>query len=309
MASLELSPQESEELLVEVITGKKFFLSEESSEVFAVRFPTIEDRDRARVIYTTTCRKLIALGILTIPQMRNVINKNKILPDALYPSIGRVEAQIKANERARELTGSSTQKFQLDRDIEKLYEELRELKGQEEHILENTVEIKAEEVRLNYLVSRCTLCGDEFESKVWKNYEDYCGFVDREFVMLAKLNFFRLNNGIPNHLIRALARTSEWKHRWKASKQSNSPIFPGSSADWDRNKISICYWSNFYDTIESYSTPPPDEIIGDDDKLFEWIRNVNRLRKQQEAGNKTGVGGGSVTHVDTPYKVRPPQIK
>lgn len=305
MAYLELSPQQSEELLVEVITGKKFFLSDKSSEVFAVRFPTIEDRDRARVIYTTTCRKLVALGLLTIPEMRNVINRNKLLPDGFYPEVGSVEAKIKASEKARELTGDKTHRFLLDQEIESLREKLKELKSQEEHILENTVEIKAEEVRLNYLVSRCTLCGDEFDSRIWPKYEDYCNDKNREFVMLAKLNFYQLNNGISNQLIRALARTSEWKHRWKASKQSNSPLFPGPSADWDRNKISICYWSGFYDTIESYPEPPADEIMNDDDLLFEWIRDVNRLRKQQQSkGGKGSSGGGSVTHIDTPYKVR-----
>ena len=307
MAKLVLTHQQIEEMLVEIITGKKLFVYEATGEIFAVSFPTVEDRDMARVVFARTYKKLVMDGLLTTPQMRSIIAQQNLLPQDYHQKISIMCSNIASTEKSRDMSTDKAYMAILTRQLEDMNRDLAKTKSIEESFLENTVDLKAEEVRLNYLVSRCTFFGEELTKRYWNSYDDYCKFTDKAFTNQAKYTFYLLNAGVQSHLLRALARSSEWRQRWKISKQTGTPVFIGHSADWDKNKVSLCYWSDFFDTILSYSTPPSDEILEDDDKLFGWIRDVNRLNSTRSTGKGTKAvqKGGSVTQVNSPYKVKP----
>lgn len=38
------------------------------------------------------------------------------------------------------------------------------------------------------------------------------------------------------------------------------------------NKVGLCWWSKFYDSVFSHPERPPQEIIDDNKKLDEWIK-------------------------------------
>ena len=304
MATFELDQFELEEYLVQIITGKKIFFH--NDEVFAVTFPDIKVRDSSRLVYLKTAKKLQAKHLPTRDEMKSIIRENNLLTPQYYQRITQLQAEIESLDKARELTTSKSQKADLDFQIEKQQRELLKLKMQEYNYMVNTVESKAEEAQLDYLVSACTLTGQELDVRVWNSYADFQKCNNSTFILEAKSNLMALQSGIAPVVLRAIARSGEWRRRWKAAKQTGSQIFEGSSADWDRNKVEICYWSDFYDGIYSYHTPPPEDIINDDDALFDWIREVNRLNKMEASGGATASEPGVIKkRVNTPYKVRP----
>ena len=302
MSSFTLDNNQIEEYLVQIITGKKIFVF--NNVVYAVCFPDIQIRDKARLIYMKALKKFEAMGVPSKNDMRLRIKKYNLLPSNYYQNIKSVESEISALNEARELTTSKTQKNDLKFQIESLQMKLFKLSMQEYNFMVHTVESKAEEVKIEHMVSRCTFCGEELDEKYWNTYKDFQNSTETKFIISAKSNFLTLTHGLPPHIIRALARNDSWRRRWKASKQTGSEIFKGTSSDWDINKVEICYWSDFYDSIFSYHTPPPEHIIDDDDALFDWIKDVNRINKsggQIESSQE----GTIVNKVGTPYKVRP----
>jgi hypothetical protein len=77
-------------------------------------------------------------------------------------------------------------------------------------------------------------------------------------------------------------------------------VFDGASSDWDKNKVNLCYWSNFYDNIIDNLKLKNNDILDDDDALFEMIRKVNNGQKKDSDSD----GTGSTVNISTPYKVR-----
>lgn len=296
---IDLNKQEIEELLVEIITGKKMFIGLDG-EIYAVKFPTISNRDRARLTYAKTCKKLQQAGLPTIEDMKQIIKKHGLLPTDFYHKTERIKKQLESFDRAKEITNSDIQVGELQKKSEDLRRELRQLEIIEDSILENTIELKAEEVRMMYLLSCCTMHGEELDTQYWTTYKDFEKSHDKRFVMMAKQNFIIMMIGIDPSVIRALARTLEWRQRWKASKQTGASVFEGASASWDKNKVAICYWSDFYDDIYAYPQAPSAEIIEDDESLFDWIQQMNKRNKK---GGDTPANGKSYK-VDQPYKVR-----
>ena len=62
----------------------------------------------------------------------------------------------------------------------------------------------------------------------------------------------------------------------------------------------MCYWSNFYDNIIDNLKLKNNDILDDDDALFEMIRKINSGQKTAE----TSYGTGNTVNVSTPYKIR-----
>ena len=304
MSTIQLKQYEIEEHLVQIITGKSIFLYK--NNVYAVQFPSIETRDMARLIYLKASKKLRKRGLPTRDEMKMIIVQNNILSPEYYQEMSKIGGEIEALETARELTTSKVQKSDLNFQIQKAQKKLLSMRMKEHMLMLNTVESKADEAQIDYLVSCCTLCGEELNERYWNSYKDYQNSADSNFIIEVRGNFMALQSGLSPTIIRAIARSDDWRRRWKASKQTGADIFPGTSSDWDKNKVEICYWSDFYDSIFSYHTPPPEDIINDDDALFEWIREVNRLN--QTGGSEEHAEPGTIKNrVNTPYKVRPKQ--
>lgn len=89
--------------------------------------------------------------------------------------------------------------------------------------------------------------------------------------------------------LRYLARGSgrvgaEWRARWEVAKTTGTPVFPGTVSEWDINKVSLTWWSRFYDNIFEHPERPPMEIIEDNKKLDKWIEE--QTKKQEEERKK-----------------------
>jgi hypothetical protein len=306
MAKLILEPNLFETYLVEVVTGKRLFYVGES--LYGVKFPDMQDRDFGRILYSKIFHEMRVAGMNTKDEMRESMKSNGIFPPSFYRRVETLGKNMDMNRKEKELSSSQIQKMQLDMEFEKMGEELAGLENEENSMLENSAESQAEKKRLDYFLSKCLYTGNDMAQRYWPKTEDFAKTKDAKFVSIARYNFVSIISGMPPTMVRAVARDKEWRKIWEASKKTGSPLFDGCVSSWDKNKLYLCHWSEFYDSIYSYHTPPSEDIIYDDEKLFEWIRETNRMNA---SGSRAPKDKGSVEtkSVAAPYKVRPRRVQ
>jgi len=292
-----LSEIEVEETLSEVITGKRVFTF--NDRVFTIQHPSPDDKDRARTIYISRYKELEKVGIMKKEDLKIFYLKAGVIPTNFYSEKKKLEEKIEELYRVREKTGSKIQVAQLDSEVYTLSERLYEIERKEDILMVNSLEYNAESARINYIISKVVYTGSEFSTRYWNNYDEFLQDNSSKFILLCKNEYRLLNEGIPIKKIRALARSDEWSRRWEISKKLGTPVFDGVSADWDKNKINLCYWSNWYDNIIKVLELKNSEILDDDEALFETIRQINNGQKEVSQA-KSGV----VQSVKTPYKIR-----
>lgn len=79
----------------------------------------------------------------------------------------------------------------------------------------------------------------------------------------------------------------EWRARWKASKDTGTPLFKGVVSDWNPSQIALAYWFSYYDNIYEHPDRPPLKVINNDDLLDKWVEDKskemeNRAKKQNK---------------------------
>lgn len=296
MAKLILTEIEVEEILTEVITGKRVFYY--NGNVMGMKQPDASDRDSARIIYVSRYKELESFGVLNKDKLKVDLLKGGYLESDFFSRKIKIKKDIETILSARNKTGSKVQLAGMDAEIRYLSEKLAVYEEEEELVMMNSVEHGAESSRMGYLISRCTLFGLEMKERYWKDYPAFLSENDHHLLNECKKNFREIISGIPANKIRAIARSEEWKKRWEISKKIGGQVFDGASSNWDKNKIELCYWTNFYDNIISYLNLDNPGLLEDDDELFEL------LRMKRSEGRKSSSGNGETVSVKSPYKIR-----
>lgn len=298
MAKYILSDIELEEALSEIVTGKKIF--HYNGKIMGMRYPTAKDRDNSRTIYVMKYKELESQGLPKREDLKTLLLKTGSLSQNFYSKKIKLEEELKKLYKARQKTGSPIQLIQIDADIEMTTNALVNMEIIEDDLMVNSLEYNAEAYRINYLISTITLTGIELQERMWRTYDDFLNEQDQKLLLECKAQYRKVINGISQKKIRAVARSDEWSKRWEVSKKTGNQVFDGASSDWDKNKVNLCYWSNFYDNIIDNLKLKNNEILDDDDALFEMIRKINNGQKTAQGSD----GTGNTVSVSTPYKIR-----
>jgi hypothetical protein len=265
-----------------------------------MRYPTSRDRDNSRTIYVMKYKELEAQGLPKKEDLKVLLLKTGALDQEFYARKKRIEGDLERLYEARRKTGSSIQLIQIDADIDMATNNLINMEMIEDDLMVNSLEYNAESYRIDYLISTITLSGIELNKRKWQTYEDFLSENDQKLLIECKRQYRYVISGMSQKKIRAVARSDEWKKRWEVSKKTGSQVFDGASSDWDKNKVNLCYWSNFYDNIIDNLKLKNNDILDDDDALFEMIRKINSGQKKVDDSD----GTGNTVNVSTPYKVR-----
>lgn len=297
MSKFTLTDIQLEEAMSEIVFGRKVFFYKEN--VMGIRYPTSKELDGSKIVYIGKYKKIQSLGFKTREELKIFYIKNGILKKDFYVEIKKINDRAEVLYNARKKTGDAFQLIQIDNEIKMLYDRLYQMEIEESFYMTNSIEHGAEYSRLNYLISRCTMCGEELENRYWESYDSFKMDKDSELVRICRDNYRELKGGLDDKIIRAVARSREWRRRWEISKKTQTPVFDGVSANWDKNKVELCYWSNFYDNIFECLKIDDESVLEDDDKVFEMIRRHNAgIEKKSDS-----VGAETVA-VKTPYRVR-----
>ena len=316
----QVRPEIVEDLLVEVISGKSIF--ESGGELYACRQPMMTEMDAGRIVYRRRFFEAKSKGLPTRSEMEKRAVELGIFDAEDREELKAIESMIQRVSSAREHTGDARQKVELSAQATELHMRAIEIRMREEEVFYHSAESKAEDGRIGYMVSQCTLSGELLDKPVWPAWEDYQKCTNLMVILDARNAFMRAWNGLPIKIIRAIARTGEWRLRWKAAKETGAPVFDGSPAAWDANKRNLAWWSDFYDAIYKHPECPPEETIRNDENLQDWMnKQIAKLNKAKQsaatpqARPKTFLAGdgrrlpaqqiGSETHaVNTPYRIK-----
>jgi hypothetical protein len=304
---LQMDARQLEDALLETITGMRMFSIK--GVPHTASFPTALDRLSARAVYVDTFDRLVGEGLQSRDQLRLSAEREGLLDPRRNIAMAALESEASVLRSAREITGSQIQAAEINAELSRIRSAMVELQKEESEFLANSAESKADMASFDFLVSISILVGPEFKTRLWASHEAYLATSDIRAVNICRKAFDELFSGLSDSVMRAVARTEAWRRRWTASKKTGSPPFAGPCSDWDRNKVELCHWSDFYDSVYEYRTPPPEHIINDDESLFEWIRDTNRLNKSKAEQATAKKGGGATKRVGTPYRVRTPEKK
>ncbi len=266
-----------DDLLVEVISGRSLFTS--AAELYASRSPTFNEQDKARIIYTRRffeTRKTLP----TKEQLEKVAVEKGIFVAAEREEVTSLEGLVTRLMRTRENTRDPKQKVELAAEMVGLRDRIMELRAVEGEVFIHSAEAKAENTRTAFMVSCCTLHGELLDKPLWAEWSEYQGCSNVTLLNDSRRAFLRAWHGLPIKIIRAIARTAEWRGRWKAAQETNAPVFDGSPSNWDASKRNLTWWSDFYDTVYRHPQSPSEEIIANDDALQEWM-NLQIAKNKQ----------------------------
>lgn len=314
-ANGQLRPECVSDLLVEVIGGKHIF--EACSEIYASRPPRTEESDGARTIYVKRRREAIQRGLMTHQELEAFAIDQGIFDPAEREQKAALESMLERNLQARTQSRDESQKVQLDAEIIKLRDQILKLEEPEAAVFCNSAEARAEQARVGFLTFACTLQGDLLEDQVWPTWQAYQSCDNDELVAKSRAAVVSVSSGMPTTIIRALARTGEWRGRWKSAKESSSPVFGGASTTWSTNQTQIVYWADFYDSVRQHPDAPSEVVIEDDEALQSWlnvqlakkpkVRNQGQTVYQRDGkGNRRAMAkvGTKTNQVNTGYKIR-----
>ena len=308
-----------EDLLVEVISGKSIF--ESGRQLFACRQPTMTETDRARIVHRQWMFKARDQNIPTREDLEKLALDQGIFEAADREEIKSCESMVQRMSLAREHSRDARQKVELAAQIDDLKSRMMELRLLEEEVFLYSAEARADAVKLGYLVSCCALTGEMLESPIWPDWTSFQNCRDYRLIEDSRAAFLRSWHGLPIKIIRAIARTGEWRGRWKASQETSAPVFDGSPSGWDANKRHLTWWSDFYDSVYRHPECPGDDVIRNDDALQEWMNGQIAKNKKPSPGSAPQVkprtflaGDGrripahvisnETTSVNTPYRVK-----
>ena len=280
-----------DDLLVEVIGGKLLFSpAGRAAEVYASRSPTPAEQDAGRLVYTKTLREAGQIGLPTKHEQEAVAVRNGVISLEDRQRKQSLERLIDRQHKARENTRDPAQKVEFAAEIETLRVQVRELELNEALVFAHTAEARADDARTGYLTSVCTAGGDLLSDPLWPSWEAFQGCDDQGLIEAATRAHVRVAAGLPTRVIRALARNPEWRLRWRSAKDTSSPPFDGHSSAWDRNKLNLIYWSDFYDSVIQHPEAPSEEVVENDELLQQWLNEIlaKKRQKQQRSGGKAG---------------------
>lgn len=275
------------------------------------RFPTIREVAEASRYYNQVRTRLEKDGVPSKNGIMFHLNRHDIYTYAMENEITRLESlskikykkpygdmeetevqktidsevtEIIAGERVVNLSEyllNKPEQKQPDADTKKYYE----LSNLRDESLKYTVEYLSERERTMRLAQLCSYNWDNDE-RVWKDWDMFCGEKNRSFQLLITNLCSSFLNGIPQSKLRKIARHPIWRSKWISATKSGSQLFEGTVASWDNNKTFLCYWSNFYDNINSAYEPPEDFVIEDDELLDGWLEK--RAREAKSGSTSTG---------------------
>ena len=306
-----------EDLLVEVVSGKSIF--ESAGILYASRSPTLVEQDTARIVYTRRLHRCKQDGLPTRESLEAMALEKGIFDPAERQETKNLETMIQKLVRARESTTDPRQKVELAAEVDRIHARHVELRMPEEEVFLHSAEAKAEESRVGYMVSQCTLTGDLLDKPLWASWETFQLSTQVTLMTDARRAFMRAWQGLPIKIIRAIARSNEWRGRWKASKETGAPVFDGVPTSWDINKRNLAWWTDFYDAVYRHPECPAEDTIQNDDSLQQWmnqqVAKSKRVKPMAEPTGRsymTGDGkrvpmikvGQETIEVNTPTKVR-----
>lgn len=261
-------------------------------------FPKNEDLVFINEYYTSKFNKLVEYGILTKDQFENWIKNSEVLTKEEINLIFNTENRNIAKYRQIKDFGSDVLNSKFieakileillgyklisansvltngleDNDVDFNYIRVANKRGM---IIRNSCEMLLEKEK-QYLMTYFCCYNADTNKRLWDSLDQFLEQpLSRELKTLNNIvaDFI---GGLDTVILRKIARHPLWRTRWISATKTSTSLFPGNVIDWDINKVMLCYWSNFYDSVYSGMERPEEFIINDDQLLDNWLETKYR---------------------------------
>lgn len=285
-----------DDLMVEVVSGKFLFVV--GGRVLASRTPTPQEADTARLVYVRTVGECVAMGLYTRSELEKLALETGDLDRRDRVERAALEKRIAQLAKSRDQTPDGATRIHLANQMQECHERLRPLLLAEEAVFRHSAEARGEIARGNYLTFCCTTGGYLLDEPVWSTWKDFQECADTELLIESHQAQVRVSLGLPVSIIRALARHPAWRERWLAARDSRASVFEGPSASWDRNKLALVSWSEFFDSVLRHPELPDEKLIHDDKLLDRWVSEQVAKTKAQRGKHAKHGSHSPVTYLD-----------
>lgn len=272
--------EEIEKQINRISWGNRYIkVTEDGREhLILVKSLSLRFRNWIDFIYDTAYEKAKTLGILTEKEMMEELSKNKTwtaTDDSLITSMSNTIEEM--TETLSSLT--KHEKKRAERIIDSYRKKIDEMEAKKRQLLDSTCEKYASEQRLRAFVFASCYKVDS-EEKYWPTWESFLENVSEEFVLLATTEIMKVQK-CDTKSIREIARSSNWRHRWRSSS-SIIDVFGKPIVELDDEQSNLVYWSNIYDSVYESLDRPPQEIIDSDELLDKWFNEQNRKNELED---------------------------
>lgn len=275
-----------------------------------ISFPSNEEILYLNKYHKKRTKELVDAGIPNRDQMEQYLTQENIITKQEFETLFNIENGSSFKYRKISLDEDSLNNFVENQILEillgfrilsendtqyEIFESLPEddvyypLLLKKSKFFKNTCEYIVEKEKKLILTYFC--CRDFNTGKrLWPSLEEFLNQrISSETISLGR-EVSSFLNGINNTILRKIARHPMWRTRWISATKTSTSLFSGNVSDWDQNKLMLCYWSNFYDTIYSGPDRPEDSIIEDDELLDNWLESKNKESNAPDPSKDTHRG-------------------
>ncbi len=256
---------------------------------FILRSLSIKESNHINYMYNRELLNAQREGILTLEQLKNLFEEQEVWTKADEDKREELILKKKMIEnQIRDAQFSTVRKKNLKKALNKTEEEISEINSTEMSLFFMTAEQRSEEIKRRHMVRMFT--EDMSEEPFWETEQDFMQSRDFDLSTNLILAYYKYNMYDEKDM-RQIARSTEWRFRWTASKNGEN-LFGRPISEWTEAQNFVVYWSEFYDSIYESYEKPADWIIEDDSACDAWVRDQNK---------KSGSGSGGTSEDKNVY--------
>jgi hypothetical protein len=290
--------QKLQKTLHQIITGRKIFAV--GDRYFACRFPDHFEVELGQMMYERSLREAVESDLPLRADLEKQLYDRGVLTQEQDDRLKELQDQIGGQIAALSKMVSEKRIQDTQENIDRLRTEQNDILIDRYRYLSMSAESKANEQRILFLVPYCV---DDALTRhhYWPDNAVFNQERNRFLVSTVISEFMDFMNGCEEKTLRHMARGAggagvDWRTRWRASVKSSTPPFHGPVSDWDINKVRLCYWSAFYDSVWEHPERPDERTIENDDLLDHWVKKQADENEQRARNNSKGVNKSALDH-------------
>lgn len=283
---MDLSVEELEKYIEQICAGVKIVDIDEYAMLF--KPPTTLVLMKARRVHDTEYRKSIDEGLLSIDEMKEILQERDIIKEEDRIKVAKFKSQLEAQK----ILLAKTVKVKANQDrikdiIHGLEDEIYQIERVERSKFSMTAETRAEESKLLYLCQGCTYYMDT-DGLCWSDHDSFANESDLLFRQKVLSEFILFYSGIPTSKIRAVARSNLWRIRYLTSLKTSEPLFGVPTSEYTNDMLNLAYWSHYYQNVYEMmpDDQPPELIVEDDEALDAYLKDYYEEKRREAAGRK-----------------------
>jgi hypothetical protein len=250
-----------------------------NGRVFYVTSPSPACLLEACEVFNNTLRDASFYGLITDEEMLDYMFRQGIWNDDMEGELNTAPKRIEAMkiEMYRQYSSFSDKRVQQIRKLlDKTRDRTNELFTMRHFYDSYTLVGLAKSLKIQFIIGKNLVDINNNPIDFWSMYDGEANLIISEY----------FKNTPSEHDIRQIAKSSEWRSIWMASK-TGAVLFDVPAIQMTNLQKDLIGWSRLYDSINEHPEPPDDTVIEDDDLLDGWLI-IEDIKRKEEKRQRDG---------------------